>query len=309
MRHVKLARIFDVKYGDAFTKVQDYPKGSTPVVKSQGAGNGVIGFFDISPNYSEVISVARTGSVGASFFHDYPCFITDDCMVVIPKQRLSHKQMFIYATYIERNSGKYNYSRKITPARLKGTAIPQPDSLRNLCESLSIPKEPSKESVLQEQISPKSLAWKGFQVNELFNLKKGKRLTKAHMTRGQVPFIGAISSNNGQRECIGQKPRHEGVTITVNYNGSVGEAFYQDTPFWASDDVNVLYPRFAMNRYTALFLATVIKANRYRFNYGRKWHLNRMKATILKLPVNPQGNPDWAFMENYVKSLPYSSNL
>lgn len=298
-----------MQYGDAFTKVQDYPKGSTPVVKSQGTGNGVIGFFDISPNYSDVISVARTGSVGASFFHDYPCYITDDCMVVIPKQKLSHKQMLIYATYIERNSGKYNYSRKITPARLKGTEIPQPDSVRKLSESLSIPNEPSKESVLHEQISLGSRAWKGFQVDELFNLKKGKRLTKANMTRGQVPFIGAISSNNGQRERIGQKPIHKGGTITVNYNGSVGEAFYQGSPFWASDDVNVLYPRFGMNRYIALFLATVIKANIYRFNYGRKWHLNRMKASTLKLPVNSQGNPDWAFMERYIKSLPHSVNI
>jgi len=304
-----LARIFDVKYGDAFTKVQDYPKGSTPVVKSQGTGNGVIGFFNISPNYSEVISVARTGSVGASFFHDYPCYITDDCMVVIPKQKLSHKQMLIYATYIEQNSGKYNYSRKITPARLKETKIPQPDAAQKLSESLSIPSEPSRESVLREQISLGSRAWKGFQIDELFNLKKGKRLTKANMNRGRTPFIGAISSNNGHRENIGQKPIHKGCTITVNYNGSVGEAFYQAYPFWASDDVNVLYPRLKLNKYIALFIVTVIKANRYRFNYGRKWHLERMEDTVLKLPTDRQGNPDWDFMERYIKSLHYSVNI
>jgi hypothetical protein len=29
----------------------------------------------------------------------------------------------------------------------------------------------------------------------------------------------------------------------------------------------------------------------------------------IKLPATPQGEPDWEFMENYIKSLPYSSSL
>ena len=309
MREVKLAEVFNVIYGDPFTKVQDYSKGPTPVIKSQGTGNGVIGFFDISPNYSEVISVARTGSVGASFYHDCPCYITDDCMVAIPRQKLSHKQMLVYATYIEKNAHKYNYSRKITPARLNETQVPDSNVVHKLSESLFIPSEPSAKSVVREQMSLRGRTWKGFQIDELFNLKKGKRLIKANMTRGHVPFIGAISSNNGHRERIGQKPIHKGGTITVNYNGSVGEAFYQENPFWASDDVNVLYPRFEMNQHIALFLVTVIKANRYRFNYGRKWHLKRMRGTILRLPINPQNKPDWNFMERYIKSLPYSGTI
>jgi hypothetical protein len=53
----------------------------------------------------------------------------------------------------------------------------------------------------------------------------------------------------------------------------------------------------------------LIKREKYRYNYGRKWGIERMKNSQIKLPVTKNGTPDWSFMENYIKSLPYSSNL
>ncbi|WP_428236993.1 restriction endonuclease subunit S [Gracilimonas sp.] len=151
--------------------------------------------------------------------------------------------------------------------------------------------------------------WDWFQIQDLFKIKKGKRLTKANMTEGNTPYIGAIDSNNGYREYIGQAPIHEGNTITVNYNGSVAESFYQPNPFWATDDVNVLYPRFDLNPYIGLFFTTIIKLEKYRFNYGRKWHMERMNISEIKIPVNNDGNPDYEFMENFMKSLPFGTKL
>ncbi|MCB9991532.1 MAG: restriction endonuclease subunit S [Rhodospirillales bacterium] len=130
------------------------------------------------------------------------------------------------------------------------------------------------------------------------------------MTNGTTPFIGAIDTDNGWTAFIGQPAIFSQNTITVNYNGNgVAESFYQDTPFWASDDVNVLYPKFKMNAFNALFLITLIRQEKYRFSYGRKWHQERMKKSKIKLPIDQQGNPDWQFMENYIKSLPYSAAL
>jgi len=86
-------------------------------------------------------------------------------------------------------------------------------------------------------------------------LKKGKRLTKAQLrTRPwPTPFIGAIDSNNGVAASV-DAAIHEGGTITVNYNGAgVADSFYQPVSYWASDDVNVLYPKFEMSPAVALF--------------------------------------------------------
>ena len=97
--------------------------------------------------------------------------------------------------------------------------------------------------------------------------------------------------------------------ITVNYNGSVGEAFYQSEPFWASDDVNVLYPKgWELNKHIGMFIATVIKAERPKYNYGRKWTKSIMEKSIIKLPTK-NGKPDFEYMEKYIKSLPYSDRI
>jgi hypothetical protein len=147
--------------------------------------------------------------------------------------------------------------------------------------------------------------WKKFKYSEIFDIRKGKRLTKNDFTFGHTPFIGAIDSNNGYRDFIDTPPIYQGNTITINYNGSVGEAFYQPRPFWASDDVNVLYPKFRLNEYIALFIITVIRNEKYRFNYGRKWELARMNESTILLPCK-NNKIDVEFIENYIKNLPNS---
>lgn len=148
--------------------------------------------------------------------------------------------------------------------------------------------------------------WQEYYIGDLFSFVKGKRLTKDKMIDGEVNYLGAISENNGVRQRIQVDPDliSSPNCITVNYNGSVGEAFYQHEPFWATDDVNILYAKgWSMNKYNALFVITVIKANRYRFGYGRKWTLKKMKETIITLPAKKDGTPDFEFMEDYIKSL------
>ena len=108
---------------------------------------------------------------------------------------------------------------------------------------------------------------------------------------------------------IGQKPIHKGNTISLSYNGSVGEAFYQPEPYWATDDVNVLYPKFeGFNRFIGMFIATILRQEKYKFSYGRKWTLETMKNTTILLPEK-NGTPDWQYMEDFIKSLHYNPPL
>ena len=101
--------------------------------------------------------------------------------------------------------------------------------------------------------------WKRFYLSRLFEIKKGKRLTAEDQEDGVYNYIGAIDSNNGIANHISQKPIHDGNTISLSYNGSVGEAFYQPEPYWATDDVNALYSRYnGFNEHIGLFFASVI---------------------------------------------------
>ena len=60
-------------------------------------------------------------------------------------------------------------------------------------------------------------------------------------TEGSAPFIGTMDSNNEIANYIGQGAIYDSNTISLSYNGSVGEAFYQHQFFCAIDDLNLLY--------------------------------------------------------------------
>ena len=83
-------------------------------------------------------------------------------------------------------------------------------------------------------------------------------------------------------------------------------------PYWATDDVNALYLHDEYGTLTSaagLFVCTVLKHDKYRYSYGRKWTLDNMNNTMVKLPATPEGKPDWQWIENYIKSLPYGDRL
>lgn len=130
------------------------------------------------------------------------------------------------------------------------------------------------------------------------------------MLEGNINFIGASKFNNGLTAKVGNGEHiHPENTITLSYNGSIGEAFYQTKPFWATDDVNVLYPKFELNPYIAMFLCTLLPTEKYRWGFGRKWDLEMMNESTIKLPVTTEKKPDWQFMEDYIKTLPYSGEI
>ena len=166
---------------------------------------------------------------------------------------------------------------------------------------------------------------------EIFDIKKGFYNKKPPVTKDTMamPFIGATDSQNGitayitlenvrrysktgtinPTESLDNKI-FKGNCITVSNNGSVGEAFYQQNDFTCTHDVNPLYLlNHVLNKYIAIFLCVLIRKEKYRWNYGRKWRPSRMPDSIIKLPIDNNLNPDWKFMENYVKNRPYSSSI
>lgn len=146
--------------------------------------------------------------------------------------------------------------------------------------------------------------WQPFALESLFDVVKGSRLTKADMKEGNIRYIGATAFNNGITNYIGNNEEiHPSGTLTVCYNGSIGQTYYQDKEFWATDDVNVLYPKFSMNKYIALFLVPLIRSVGRNYAYTDKWKIEDMKSSIVCLPVNEQNQPNWAYMEQYMKTI------
>ena len=260
----------------------------------------------IEPFPAGCITVALGGSVLSSFVQAYRFYTAFHVMVLEPKRELSLSEKLFYCMCIMANAYRYSYGRQANTT-LKDIELP--DTIPQWVYDTKI--NPITTIKTFAKIRPLDIGqWGEYTLGELFIIHKGKRLTKDVMVDGAVNFIGAISENNGVRQFIDIEPMFSPNCITVNYNGSVGEAFYQSEPFWASDDVNILYPNgWELDKYIAMFIITTIKANRYKFSYGRKWTLEKMKESIIKLPKSPDSSPDWAMMGNYIKSLAYSDRI
>ena len=103
--------------------------------------------------------------------------------------------------------------------------------------------------------------WKEFFLEDVVVIGSGKRLTKADMQLGNMPFIGASELNNGITEFTSSiNESLDSNVLGVNYNGSVGFSFYHPYKAIFSDDVKRvkwLNP-VHNNKYTLLFLSSII---------------------------------------------------
>ena len=330
-------KLFSVEAGKYYYS-DEYTDGDTPYCSASAENNGISKKIDLPPDFNgnQII----TGKVGCtSFYEAQPFCATSDVNVLTPRFEMSQAVALFLVTIINKNENyRWNYGRQCRVSNTKKINIKLPVQydldgnpvidknklfsdegfipdwqwMENYIKSLHHKPISTKISTaIKNEISTHN--WQYFKLKDIFVIKKGKRLTAEDQTDGETPYIGAIDNNNGVSNYIGQDAIHEGNTISLSYNGSVGEAFYQPKPFWATDDVNVLYFKktngITFNKYIALFICTVLRCEQYRFCYGRKWTLESMKASNIKLPVSSNGKPDWCYMEEYIKSLPFSDRI
>ena len=152
--------------------------------------------------------------------------------------------------------------------------------------------------------------WGIFMLKDLFEITGSKTTPIMELEssgRGKFPYVTTQATNNGIGGFYNCYTENGGCLVVDS--AVIGYCCYQKDNFSASDHVEKLIPKFEMNKYIALFLTTILNLEQYRYGYGRKFSQTRIKQTKIKLPANNKGKPDWQFMGNYVKSLPYSANL
>lgn len=145
-------------------------------------------------------------------------------------------------------------------------------------------------------------------MEDIAQIINGVRLTKADMTVGNRPFVGASEANNGLTEFVGNTNSSlDQDVLGVNYNGSVGFSFYHPYEALFSDDVKRVRwkDETANNKYTLLYLSTAIARQRGKYAYGYKFNAQRMKRQIIMLPSLPDGTPDFAYMEHIMHVMEY----
>ena len=147
--------------------------------------------------------------------------------------------------------------------------------------------------------------WLDFQLPEIFtDMQRGKRLKTADQVPGDVPYVSSSALNNGVDAFIEIAPKCRVFTdcISLANSGSVGKAFYEPFTYVASDHVTML-KRTGASPFLYLFLATTIEQQKSNFNFNREINDRRLKVLKIMLPTTSNGQPDFEYMEQYVRKL------
>jgi hypothetical protein len=326
----KVSDLFEINNGININKDELRAKKSNDhwiayVGASGNISSSIVGYLNsVSPKKLKIhnpgeIYVSTNGSYACTAFVSNFHFITNiDCAALIPKKHLTVNEKNFYALCITRNRYKFSYGRKPKGKRLADIIIPDLDQIPSWVYTTTIPTfenitESYNESngVFEERKELRKEEWKEFRLGELFEIEYGSFVSSnsADGENGNTPYITTTANNNGIGKYILKKPNYSGNSMTLSTDGSIGEIFYQKKSFTASNINAVLIPIHYFNKYVAFFLMPIIKKESFRYGYGRKWSIKKVRDTIIKLPTNPDGSPDWLFMENYIKSLKYSGSI
>lgn len=153
--------------------------------------------------------------------------------------------------------------------------------------------------------------WQNFRLQEIFNIHYGVNLEYLNCEPVSSPegvnFVSRTAMNCGVSGRValidGIEPEKKG-TISIAGGGSVLSTFLQTEDYYSGRDLFVCESKEQLTNAQKLFVCALIRKEVYRFSYGRQANKSILNLTI-KLPVEPNGRPDWPWIETYMKSLPY----
>lgn len=154
--------------------------------------------------------------------------------------------------------------------------------------------------------------WYEFEIGKLFKLYPGKSKGLNHLKKSNhgVNYLGATNLNNGVLACV-QSEGNENkiqkgncIAFIRNGEGSMGYSVYKTESFIATSDITVGYSE-KLNREIGLFITTIADRIRGKYNFGYKRSDTRLKKEKIQLPVNSKNEPDYEYMENYVKRIEF----
>lgn len=307
---VKLSEIFNIYTGSKL----DFGKQTLDIdginfVSRNSNNNGVVGKVELKDGMKIYkkgdITVPLGGSFLLSAFVQNEDFVTAQNVDVLrPKKKMTELEKWFYCYVLRVNRFKFSAFGREVNKYIQDIEVPS--DIPNWVYDSNITLPQTKNRMLNVNLNISN--WEYFDINELFEITAGNYHYNYEYEGGNTPYITATNKNNGISTNIDLVPEFRENTITTEKVNCC--AFYQNRSFCATSDVNILVPKFKMNKYIALFIVTIINYDQnYRWNYGRQCRVGDTKKIIIKLPTTNDNKPDFNFMENYIKNLPYADLL
>jgi len=295
-----------------------------PYVTRTSMNNGLEDLI-VDENYEKnPKNTISLGAENADFFFQGIDYVSGNKMYSIGNNKIT-REVGLFLVQVFRQSIKecgFGYGKGLTGTRFKNRYVMLPVDENNnpnwhFMEEYIKERESKQRNDLKEYyksrlldlvICPEVLTdveWGEFFVSDVFDtVQRGKRLTKANQIDGEIPYISSTALNNGVDNFIGntEKVRKSDNDLTLANSGSVGACFYHNYEYIASDHVTSLkLPNGSDTVYK--FISVILGRLEEKYSFNREINDTRIKREKILLPIDKDGNPNWFYMENFIKNI------
>lgn len=309
--------------------------GATPRITVTGSNNGIFGFYDYcgknNADYRVFNNFVSVSFLGTVFYQEGDATLDMKVHCLKPNEITLNKYTGRFLVGAIRASlRKSTYSDQISSSILPEMSIKLPATpngdpdwayMESYMASLET-KVAESLTMLQaakdaEKKKVDTREWGEFRVGELFKTQmKGKKIqvpTGANVPMqdmikdGSTPRITVTGVNNGVfglYDYCGKNSTEYRVFrnfISVSFLGTV---FYQEGEATLDMKVHCLQPNhITLNKYTGNFLVSAIKASLRESSYSDQISSTILPEMTIMLPKDKTGQPDWAYMEEYMRKV------
>ena len=146
--------------------------------------------------------------------------------------------------------------------------------------------------------------WGEFKVKDIFEVTNSKPYHKNNLkiTKKGIPYITRTSFNNGLEEIVENINVHNNPKNTISLGAENADFFYQSVEYITGNKMYIIQ-NDNISKNVGIFLVQSFR-NSIKdcgFGYGKGLTGTRFKERIVILPMDSQGQPNWQFMEDYIK--------
>lgn len=310
---MKIKDLFEYKYGVNLELLNCYQtldkKNSVNFVARTSSNNGVVArvklIKGVSPQNAGTLSLAVSGSVLSCFVQKEDYYSGRDLYVLTPKINLSFEQKLFYAMCITKNAYRYSYGRAANKT-FPDIELPDIEESYKIIQGCKLKDIITKNSKNKYTLNQQH--WKEFKLNEIFKILKSPNINELETIDGfELNYISRTNKNNGLKKKISNNSYKICKENCISIGGESASIFYQDKPFVTGNNITLLYNE-NLNKYIGLFIVSVLSKEKYKYSYGRAFNKEHIEKTYILLPEN-NNQPDWDFMEDFIKSLPYADRI
>ena len=315
---------------DNFNKAMDVSTEKTkefslPLVNAKHFDNGIM-YYGRECDFESAemtLDVVKNGAIATGDVYAQPqkTGVLWDAYLIKPFEDILSERVLLYlATVLEKTiKDKFSYDDKCIWEKVKKLTVMlpvdenhQPDfsymesymKNREIAVSASLTKLQSAKRFSKSK-NAEFESWKTYKIKDIFqNIVKPTVYHTREVKEAStgIPYVVRSKFNNGIKYNVERPVENVNPAKVISFGAENATFFYQKAEWISGRDMYYIDTR-DISEYACLFITSCLQpiAEKYSYNYGMFPDL--LKEEKIKLPADKSGNPDYVYMENYMKII------